>query len=157
LLCKAIDAFREPAYLVSSQGEVVFANEVARANFPELPTWICEKGRLLSESLCGHATARVCRLAAGSEQLLLVLPEYNKCRDESSCVGSSILRELPPSLAKVARYLIMGLSDKEIAAESHLTLASVRTYTTRIYRRLGVGGRQELLATVLAEQFSSDS
>lgn len=53
--------------------------------------------------------------------------------------------DLPPSLAAVARLLAAGLSDKEIASELDLRLATVRTYTTRIYRRLDVSGRRELI------------
>lgn len=51
---------------------------------------------------------------------------------------------LPTSLAAVADGIARGLSDKEIAAELALSLATVRTYVRRVYARLEVHGRVEL-------------
>jgi len=49
------------------------------------------------------------------------------------------------SLQGVARSLAEGFSDKEIATRLGLSLATVRTYTTRIYERLGLSSRRELM------------
>jgi len=54
-------------------------------------------------------------------------------------------RTLPPSLREVADALTLGLSDKEIAARLGKPLATVRTYARRVYVRLGVSSRRELM------------
>jgi hypothetical protein len=62
-----------------------------------------------------------------------------------SPLTSDPFAELPTSLRTVAERLAQGLSDKEIAAELETPLATVRTYATRVYERLGVHGRRELM------------
>lgn len=56
-----------------------------------------------------------------------------------------LLCELPLSLQAVGRGLLRGLSDKEIAHELDLSIATVRTYVTRLFARVGVHGRRELM------------
>jgi hypothetical protein len=60
------------------------------------------------------------------------------------------LDALPPWLGEIARLLCAGLSEKEVAARTGLSLPSVRTYVKRLYRRLGVRCRAELVASALA-------
>jgi len=52
---------------------------------------------------------------------------------------------LPPRLARVAALLTAGYSDKDIAASTGLTFATVRTYVREVYVRLGVHRRVDLL------------
>ncbi len=52
---------------------------------------------------------------------------------------------LPPSLRPVALALARGLSDKEIAGELDIPLATARTYVARVLRKRGARSRRELL------------
>ncbi|MEZ4385054.1 MAG: LuxR C-terminal-related transcriptional regulator [Nannocystaceae bacterium] len=53
--------------------------------------------------------------------------------------------QLPPRLAKIARLVISGCTDKQIAARTGLSFSTVRTYVRQIYRRLNVHSRVELV------------
>jgi hypothetical protein len=52
---------------------------------------------------------------------------------------------LPPSLHTVTAYLAQGLADKEISERTGRSVATIRTYVTRIFERLGVHDRRELM------------
>ena len=146
-----IEAFEEPAYLLSTGGNVVFANQAAQSVFETPPSWLSSLVKAPgSKSFRRYCV--ICHLELGGSRLLLVLPHPHRARIASMNGPSTLLDQLPPSLAQVAKLLMMGMSDKEISRCTELTIATVRTYTGRIYRRLGISSRQELLA--LAEQGS---
>jgi DNA-binding CsgD family transcriptional regulator len=64
-----------------------------------------------------------------------------------------------PGLTKrdidVVRALMAGLSTAALAERLGLTLSSAQTYLKRICRKLGVAGRRELLACLLAPESSA--
>ena len=51
---------------------------------------------------------------------------------------------LTPSEERVARLAAAGRTNRDIAQELFITLATVETHLTRSYRKLGVPGREEL-------------
>jgi DNA-binding CsgD family transcriptional regulator len=53
---------------------------------------------------------------------------------------------LTPREAEVMELLQGGRSNAEIAAALHVSIETVRTHARRIYRKLGVRTRRELLA-----------
>ena len=59
--------------------------------------------------------------------------------------GTSSRPRLPPRLDKIAKLVIAGLTDKQIASRIGLTFSTVRTYVRQIYRRCGVHSRVELV------------
>jgi hypothetical protein len=59
--------------------------------------------------------------------------------------GSAVLATLPPSLRPIALLMAEGRGDKEIAEQLGMSVATARTYATRLMKRLGVGGRRELM------------
>lgn len=61
-------------------------------------------------------------------------------------VDEARLARLSPRLRRVAAELALGLSDKEIAARTGLSLRTVRTYVAAIHRELKVHSRGELVA-----------
>jgi DNA-binding NarL/FixJ family response regulator len=65
--------------------------------------------------------------------------------------ASGSQQALPPSLGRVASKVAGGLTNKEIADELDLPLATVRTYVSRIYQRLGVRNRVELALVMCSE------
>lgn len=117
------------AALFLHRGRIVHATAPAMALVPQVRAWL-GAGRP-----GGFATTTP--LAPGGLALELVLPH---------AAAPVAQPELPPALARVADRLARGDADKEIANELGLPLGTVRTYTTRIYERLGVHGRRELMA-----------
>ena len=57
---------------------------------------------------------------------------------------------LTPRDEDVVRGLLQGLSTAELAERLGLTVASAQTYTKRLYRKLGVSGHKELVASMMA-------
>ena len=55
---------------------------------------------------------------------------------------------LPPRQAAVAELVRDGLSDREISEEMGLSHYTVRTYLRRVYRRLQVNSRTQLVAVM---------
>ncbi len=129
-LAPLLDLFDEAAYLMRGTGEVVFANTAARSEHGPNPAWLA---KVLSPENCEEITP--CRTARVSweRDLYVVIPV------------PATLADLPPSLRQVAERLLEGLSDKEIASALDIPLATVRTYVARIFRRLDVHSRSELV------------
>lgn len=150
-ITRLIDAFLEPAYLVSPAGNVIFANQAAREVYAAPPHWISA----VAKSPDSRSLGQLCvsyEMKLAETSLHLILPLRGQKQEHTDLQQSKLLQSLPPSLSQVAQLLMLGMSDKEIARCSELTVASVRTYTSRIYRRLEIRGRQELLALALAEK-----
>jgi DNA-binding NarL/FixJ family response regulator len=59
--------------------------------------------------------------------------------------SSAPVPRLPPRLIKIARMVIAGCTDRQIAVRTGLSFSTVRTYVRQIYRRLGVHNRVELV------------
>lgn len=135
-----VEMFDEPVFLVTPAGDLVHANRAASLRYPEPPAWLPRTVALTDEEDAEEPPP--CRVAdietGGGDRLYLVIPERG-----ASPVS---LEELPPSLRRVARLLADGLSDKEIAEACELSFATVRTYVTRIFKRMGVHNRTELAA-----------
>jgi DNA-binding CsgD family transcriptional regulator len=55
---------------------------------------------------------------------------------------------LPKQEAAIAGLVMDGRPDKEIAAEMGIALPTVRTYMTRLFRRLHVSGRAGLISAL---------
>jgi len=126
------DLLDEPVFLVRPDGEVAFANRAGRVSFGDAPPWIADA---VSQDRRSKAVpARVARVSPDEDSLFIVIPN-----------AGARIPELPPSLERIARLLCRGLSDKEIAQQTDLTLPTVRTYVRRLYRRAGVHSRSELV------------
>ena len=59
---------------------------------------------------------------------------------------------LPPQLARIVMLILEGNGDKQIAAAMKISFSTVRTYLDRIFLRLGVHGRTELIVRLYAER-----
>lgn len=132
-----VDMFREVAFIVDGFGTILHANEAARRAYPDAPTWL---GRVVSDA--SRASVPDCRIMPldGDREIYLVIPS-GSLRPDSAPPPAT---ELPPSLERIALLLVRGSTDKEIAHELDLPVTTVRTYVTRIYRRLGVSSRAQL-------------
>ena len=152
-LLRFINAFRDPVFLLTSSGRVVCSNAAAREVFEEPPQWL--EAAVRSEgSTAFENCGTLCPLVLDGRELFMVLPAV---RDHKTSEILARLDELPPSLATVANLLLMGMSDKEVVRCTGLSLSSIRTYASRIYQRLGVSGRSELLALALNQAIKHES
>ncbi len=113
----------------------VHANPPARARCPTAPEWLRTAPRCPRDV---RHLATVHPVPVDGVPLFLVLARESTGMDPG-------LTSLPPSLARVGHLMARGLSDKEIAAELDLPLATARTYAQRVLRRLRLRDRRELM------------
>lgn len=93
-----------------------------------------------------HGAASHFANAIASEEAFLARPFVERTRAERRTLECGRnLGELPPSLARVATLVVDGYSEKEVAERLGASPATIRTYVRRIYRRLGVHNRAELV------------
>jgi PAS domain-containing protein len=144
-----LDVFHEPAYVLTPRGVPVFANRSARETYSQPPAWL---SAVVGSSLEVHAKvlARCTDLEVSGRKYILVIPEGHWAHSLGDDPEADPLAVLPPSLLRVAQLMLAGLSDKQIAHQTGLTLPTVRTYVARIYERLEISGRRELFGLVLA-------
>jgi len=140
-LIRGLDLFDEPAFVVTWHGAVVHANAAAVVGYARLPGWLAEVPRFEATP---QPLARTAQLELDGRALWLVVPRRSPRRQPNHAARR--VASLPPSLRRIAELLLAGLADKEIAARTELSLPTVRTYVARLYRRLGVHSRPELLA-----------
>jgi DNA-binding NarL/FixJ family response regulator len=62
-----------------------------------------------------------------------------------STAGSPTRLHLSPRQADVATRLLRGASEKEVAAETGLSVHTVHTHVQRVYRKVGARSRVELM------------
>lgn len=136
-LVGVLDAFDQPAYVLTERGNVVHRNAAAAVNesVPDWLGWIVT----VSDDPQAHALAQLHPLEIEGQRFWLVVPR-------ASHPGAGVRDELPPALDAIAEHLVRGLSDKEIASKTGRPIATVRTYVQRLYARLGVHSRYELIA-----------
>lgn len=88
---------------------------------------------------CGAVQRRAARLLSGFPAAVLFVP-----------LGAAISPSVPlrPGEQLVARLAADGLSDRQISEQLHLSVRTVGNYLLRVYRRMGIGGRDELSAAL---------
>ena len=65
--------------------------------------------------------------------------------------------ELTPRQLTVLRLIFDGKSDKQIANQLKIRPPTVRTHVQRIYKRVGVSGRIELVVEIIREFLTTKS
>jgi DNA-binding CsgD family transcriptional regulator len=83
-------------------------------------------------------------LAVGSGRLLLV------DATETPSPGNGLVA-LTTTERAIAEAAVEGASNREIAQSLFYSVKSIEAYLTRIYRRLGIDGREDLVALTEAE------
>jgi DNA-binding CsgD family transcriptional regulator len=119
-----------------------------------------EHGRTLLEK--GSIERRAKRKAAAKqtlEQALAILEPLgaqiwvSRARDELSRIGLRRARAtegLTPAQARVAELVAAGSTNAEIARELHMSLRTVESHLSRVYREHGVTSRSQLVAALAA-------
>ena len=76
---------------------------------------------------------------------------------EQEWTGIKERLSLPPRQAEVLRYVMGGMSDKQVARATGISVNTVRTHMTRLFRKFGSNDRVELIICMfgyLREQHS---
>lgn len=118
-----------------------------------------ERGRTLLEK--GSVERRAKRKAAAKEtleQALAVLEPLgaqlwaSRARDELSRIGLRQARAtegLTPAQTRVGELVAEGLTNPEIARQLHMSLRTVESHLSRVYREHGVSSRSQLVAALV--------
>jgi DNA-binding CsgD family transcriptional regulator len=64
--------------------------------------------------------------------------------------------QLPPQQSRIVELILRNYCDKQIAAALGLKVPTVRTYLQRVYERIGVDGRLELVLRLFALSHTMD-
>jgi DNA-binding CsgD family transcriptional regulator len=120
-----------------------------------------EVARTLLELGCLQRRAKQKRAAKQSLEEALAIFErvgaamwVERARDELGRVGlrrSAVSEGLTPAQARVAELVAAGMSNREIASTLYMSLRSVESHLTKVYRELGVKSRAQLAATLAAK------
>ncbi len=140
-----LEALPLPAYLCTAYGVVLHANAAALGvHRASPPPWL--------EPLCRfrRSTERrtVRALSVAGRRCVLVVDSGALDMERARRRRVDELTP-PPRMAELTRLLVEGLSDSEIAVETGLTYRTVRTYVRRLFAKLGVHSRTELIRRVL--------
>ena len=141
---RMLDLFSSPLALVFRDGGVPFVNEAGRMRYGEKP-FAFDDNCVPSDVRRPEGKAIAIPVEVEGRMANLVLLDPSSSASSSSRKDGELSDKLSPALERVARLLVEGMSDKEISFNTDLSLATVRTYVSRIYRRLEVGGRRELV------------
>jgi DNA-binding CsgD family transcriptional regulator len=119
-----------------------------------------EHGRTLLEK--GSIERRAKRKAAAKqtlEEALTILGPIeaqiwiSRARDELSRIGlrrSRATEGLTPAQSRVGELVAAGLTNQEIARTLHMSLRTVESHLSRVFREHGVSSRSQLVATLLS-------
>ncbi|MCK5688854.1 hypothetical protein KAI87_06265 [Myxococcota bacterium] len=146
-----MDAMDEPAYLVTTSGELVFSNLSALLSERSAPADLgaCIRGEISDEESApedldpSSFPYRLSAVRDSGRDLILAIPSVTNIDPPEMRKGG--FSHLPPRLALVATHLGAGMSDKEIALVMDIPLSTARTYVRRIYTRLEVGSRAQFM------------
>ncbi len=127
ILAELLQGYRRPAVVTNESGTVVCMNAVAIRSIDRKP----------DEESDGTPTdpqlwPRRATFSINDQTYYLAVP------DQALEAPSTPEPQLPPRLAKIARLVISGCTDKQIAGRTGLSFSTVRTYVRQIYRRIGV-------------------
>jgi DNA-binding CsgD family transcriptional regulator len=96
-----------------------------------------------------HVTASPLAIAAPgpAEAILITLEEVEACPSELARLNEY---ELTPAQARIARQILKGKSLREIAAQSSVSINTVKTHVKAIFAKMQVSSQSELVRVLLA-------
>lgn len=135
VLTELVHGYRRPAVVLNDQGTVICMNAPAMRALDRKPG----DGEIAAPADPKDWPRRA-TIQADGQTFTLAIPDA--ALETTSAAPEP---QLPPRLAKIARLVISGCTDKQIASRTGLSFSTVRTYVRQIYRRIGVHSRVELV------------
>ena len=133
ILNELLQGYRRPAVAVTGEGNVVGLNAAAMRLIEEV-----NDDADAEIQIDVSKWPRVAAFQADGVVLHLALPSVTPDAAPDT-------KPLPPRLLKIARLVVAGCTDKQIATQTGLSFSTVRTYVRQIYRRFDVHSRVELV------------
>jgi hypothetical protein len=130
MVAALLDAMSEPAALLRGD-DVVYPNLAARTGRIALERWLPDARR--------HPVD-----PGGATTLAIAVAQPNPAPPAAPPPETAIA-ELPPWLRAVGELVEQGLSDKEIAEQTGKSVTTIKTAVQRMFRRLGIHSRHELI------------
>lgn len=136
VLTELVHGYRRPAVVLTEQGAILCMNAPAMRALDRKPG----EGEVIVAPADPKDWPRRATIQADGQTFTLAIPDA--ALETTSAAPEP---QLPPRLAKIARLVISGCTDKQIASRTGLSFSTVRTYVRQIYRRIGVHSRVELV------------
>jgi DNA-binding CsgD family transcriptional regulator len=142
-------AARRDAPAAIEQMDAALADHARRALPLEIGRTLLEKGTLERRAKRKSAAKRTLEEALAVLEPLGAAIWVSRARDELGRVGlrrAAASEGLTPAQQRVAELVLAGMSNREIASTLYMSLRTVETHLTKIYRELGVKSRAQLAA-----------
>lgn len=137
-----LDVIDEPCWVIDGVGRTRIVNELARDQYPEMPSFVVALAR--GEDDADRPGFRVRRVGVDSETWSIVFAP----RTDGAIIDTASLFGLDAHDAEIVDHLVRGFSDRELVLLTGRPIGTIHAAVVRIYRSLGVSNRTELVATV---------
>jgi len=118
-------------YILKQVSQEKLAETIRRAHQGE---------KIIDPELFGHVVNDYARLAQG----------LSSSAPPAPATGTQVAEEeLTVREREILNYLVQGLTNKEIAAATHLATDTIKTHLRNIYRKLGVKNRSQAVSVAL--------
>lgn len=146
VLTHVVEAMHQSAFLVTDRGKIVYANPYARRAHRSAPEWLGTREWLRTRPDWVHVVPL--RFSDGARLYLVLVDEARIPVEHAHETSWATRWRLSPRHARVARLMVSGMCDKEIAGELDLSFHTIRTYARQLYRAAGVHSRGELARVI---------
>ena len=139
--------------------EAALAAHEQRRLEPELARTLLELGTLQRRAKQKSAAKQSLERALAIFEPLGAAMWVARGRDELGRIGlrrAVVSDGLTPAQERVAELVAAGMSNREIASTLYMSLRSVESHLTKVYRELGVKSRSQLVASMAAKADASD-
>ena len=154
--------------VLAARGDVVAAIEAMEAALaaheqrrlePEVARTLLELGALQRRAKRKNAAKQSLERALAMFEPMGAAMWVARARDELGRIGlrrAVVSDGLTPAQQRVAELVAAGMSNREIASTLFMSLRSVESHLTKVYRELGVKSRVQLVASLAAKADASD-
>ena len=133
--------------------EEALSQHESRALAPEVARTLLERGMLQRRAKQKNAAKRSLEQALTMYKQIGAPMWVQRCQDGLSRIGlrrAAVTEGLTPAQQRVAGLVAAGMTNREVAGTLYMSLRSVESHLTKVYRELGVKSRSQLVAALKA-------